>query len=79
MDAHAVRQQIVDLQRHEAELLAVVGDLEWRQGLVAPGSAGQARLRVQLRQTQRDRAAVRTALASAQRQWTQLLSVPGSA
>jgi len=79
MDAHEVRQQIVDLERHAAELQAVVGDLAWRQGLVAPGSAGQARLRAKLGQIQRDQAAVRAALVRVQRQWIQLLMAQGSA
>ncbi len=67
-------QQIGNLEQHDGALQAVLGDLQWRQSLVPPGSAVQRALRAKLTQVQQERAAVRTALATAQHQRMHLLA-----
>ncbi len=69
-------EQIGHLAQQDAALLAVLGDLQWRQSLVPPGSAGQRALRAKLSQTQQERAAVRLALATAQKHRLRRLTEP---
>ncbi len=71
-------QQIGNLEQHDAALLALLGDLQWRQSLVPPGSSVQRALRVKLTQVQQERAAVRTALTTAQHHRLHILAASRS-